>query len=76
MVRVTHWLTFIAFMALLVDGRFEIVISHPRFYWGEVGNVNTKPLFVHPHSVKPRYDPQRLQLCDAGPEWLEPVSAF
>jgi thiosulfate reductase cytochrome b subunit len=46
-VRVTHWLTFIAFVALLVTG-FEIVISHPRFYWGEVGNVNTKPLFVIP----------------------------
>jgi thiosulfate reductase cytochrome b subunit len=44
---VTHWLTFIAFVALLVTGG-EIVISHPRFYWGEVGNVNTKPLFVIP----------------------------
>lgn len=47
MVRATHWLTFIAFVALLVTGG-EIVISHPRFYWGEVGNVNTKPLFVIP----------------------------
>jgi thiosulfate reductase cytochrome b subunit len=46
-VRVTHWLTFIAFVALVVTG-FEIVISHPRFYWGEVGNVNTKPLFRIP----------------------------
>lgn len=46
-VRVTHWLTFIAFMALLVTGGL-IVISHPRFYWGEVGNVNTRPLFVIP----------------------------
>jgi thiosulfate reductase cytochrome b subunit len=46
-VRVTHWLTFIALIALLVTGG-EIVISHPRFYWGEVGNVNTKPLFALP----------------------------
>jgi thiosulfate reductase cytochrome b subunit len=46
-VRVTHWLTFVAFIALLVTG-FEIVVSHPRFYWGEVGNVNTHPLFVIP----------------------------
>ena len=46
-VRVTHWLTFVAFIALLITGG-EIVISHPRFYWGEVGNVNTKPLFVIP----------------------------
>ncbi len=43
----THWLTFIAFVALLVTGG-EIVISHPRFYWGETGNVNTRPLFVIP----------------------------
>jgi thiosulfate reductase cytochrome b subunit len=46
-VRITHWLTFVAFMALLITGG-EIVISHPRFYWGEVGNVNTQPLFVIP----------------------------
>ncbi len=45
MVRVTHWLTVIAFVALLVTG-LEIVISHPRFYWGEVGNVMTKPAFT------------------------------
>jgi thiosulfate reductase cytochrome b subunit len=43
-VRLTHWLTFIAFAALLVTG-VEIVLSHPRFYWGEEGNVNTPPLF-------------------------------
>ena len=46
-VRVTHWLTFVAFVALLVTGG-EIVISHPRFYWGETGNVNMRPLFVIP----------------------------
>jgi thiosulfate reductase cytochrome b subunit len=44
-VRITHWLTFLAFIALLVTG-IEILISHPRFYWGEVGNVNTPPLFT------------------------------
>jgi len=43
-VRLTHWLTFLCFMALLVSG-LEIVISHPRFYWGETGNVNMTPLF-------------------------------
>ncbi len=26
----------------------EILISHPRFYWGETGNVNTHPLFTLP----------------------------
>ena len=42
MVRVTHWLTTIAFLALLLSGG-EIVLSHPRFYWGETGNVNMRP---------------------------------
>ena len=37
----------IAFIALVISGG-EIVISHPRFYWGEVGNVNTRPLFTLP----------------------------
>jgi len=41
-VRITHWLTTIAFLALLVTGG-EIVLSHPRFYWGETGNVNMRP---------------------------------
>ena len=47
LVRVTHWLTVIAFLALLVTGA-ELVISHPRFYWGETGNVNIRPLFSLP----------------------------
>ena len=46
-VRVTHWLNTIAFFALLVSG-IEVVLSHPRFYWGEVGNVNTSTLFTIP----------------------------
>ncbi|HUN86575.1 MAG TPA: cytochrome b/b6 domain-containing protein [Terracidiphilus sp.] len=47
LVRVTHWLTVICFLALLITGG-EIVISHPRFYWGETGNVNMHPLFTIP----------------------------
>jgi thiosulfate reductase cytochrome b subunit len=47
LVRLTHWITVIAFFALLITGA-EIVISHPRFYWGETGNVNTHPLFTLP----------------------------
>lgn len=46
-VRVTHWITVLAFFALLISGA-EIVVSHPRFYWGEVGNVMTHPLFSLP----------------------------
>jgi thiosulfate reductase cytochrome b subunit len=44
-VRVTHGLITVSFLALLVTG-VEILISHPRFYWGETGNVNTHPLFT------------------------------
>jgi thiosulfate reductase cytochrome b subunit len=47
MVRVTHWLITLSFLALLVTG-VEILLSHPRFYWGETGNVGTKPLFTLP----------------------------
>ncbi len=46
-VRITHWLTAIAFFALLLSG-VEILLSHPRFYWGETGNVNMPPLFTIP----------------------------
>jgi len=47
LVRVTHWITTLCFFALLVTG-VEIVISHPRFYWGETGSVLTQPLFKLP----------------------------
>jgi thiosulfate reductase cytochrome b subunit len=46
-VRVTHWVTAICFFALLISGG-EIVISHPRFYWGETGNDLTPALFKIP----------------------------
>jgi thiosulfate reductase cytochrome b subunit len=47
LVRITHWITTLCFLALLVTGA-EIVISHPRFYWGETGNDLTQPLFKLP----------------------------
>ena len=47
LVRITHWITTLCFFALLVSG-IEIVISHPRFYWGETGNDLTRPLFKLP----------------------------
>jgi len=37
----------LSFFALLLTG-IEIVISHPRFYWGETGNSLTTPLFRIP----------------------------
>lgn len=46
-VRLTHWVMTASFLALLLSG-VEILISHPRFYWGETGNVNVQPLFTLP----------------------------
>src|SRR6266446_10424533 len=47
LVRITHWLTTVCVLALLLSG-IEIVISHPRFYWGETGNPMTSSLFDLP----------------------------
>ena len=47
LVRITHWITTLCFLALLVSG-IEILISHPRFYWGETGNDLTPVLFKLP----------------------------
>ncbi len=47
LVRITHWLTVLSFLALLVTGA-NLIISHPRFYWGETGNSGTTPLFKIP----------------------------
>jgi len=60
LVRVTHWLTTLCFLALLISGA-ELVISHPRFYWGEDGNSRMPALFQIPipasrASVKTGYD--------------------
>ena len=46
-VRITHWITMLCFFALLLTG-IEILISHPRFYWGETGNVMSPSLFDLP----------------------------
>jgi thiosulfate reductase cytochrome b subunit len=46
-VRITHGITAVCFFALLITGA-EIVLSHPRFYWGETGNIFTPPLFELP----------------------------
>src|ERR1044071_3813454 len=47
LVRVTHWITTLCFFALLLSG-IEIVISHPRFYWGESGSPTMPSLFDLP----------------------------
>jgi thiosulfate reductase cytochrome b subunit len=56
LVRITHWITTVCFLALLITG-VEIVISHPRFYWGETGNIWTQPLFKLPIPASRRLVP-------------------
>src|SRR6266508_5716850 len=54
-VRVTHWITTLSFLGLLVSG-IAILLAHPRLYWGETGTVGTPALidlplpFVFGHS--------------------------
>src|SRR2546426_2958830 len=46
-VRVTHWISALSFVGLLVGG-IGILLSHPRFYWGETGGLGTPSLFDLP----------------------------
>jgi thiosulfate reductase cytochrome b subunit len=46
-VRWTHWITTVCFLSLVITG-MEIVVSHPRFYWGETGNILSPALFQLP----------------------------
>ncbi|MCU1232950.1 MAG: hypothetical protein JWP63_917 [Candidatus Solibacter sp.] len=46
-VRITHWTGTLSFVALVISG-FGIILSHPRFYWGETGGVGTPSLFDLP----------------------------
>ena len=46
-VRATHWLTALLFVGIVFSG-IEILISHPRFYWGDSGHSNMEALFTIP----------------------------
>jgi thiosulfate reductase cytochrome b subunit len=46
-VRITHWIAVLSVLALLVTGA-GILISHPRLYWGETGNIGTESLIDLP----------------------------
>src|SRR5438132_4693899 len=47
LVRITHWIHAASFIALVVSG-IGILLSHPRFYWGETGGVGGPSLFDLP----------------------------
>jgi len=48
-VRVTHWVGTISFLLLVFSGG-EILMVHPRLYWGNIGNDLTPALFELPIS--------------------------
>ena len=50
LVRTTHWINFLSFLALAVSG-VAILIAHPRFYWGETGYFDTPAAFELPLRV-------------------------
>jgi thiosulfate reductase cytochrome b subunit len=39
LVRMTHWITTLSFVGLLVSG-IAILLAHPRLYWGETGGLD------------------------------------
>ena len=43
LVRLTHWIHSLSFLALVVSGT-AILLAHPRLYWGETGSVGTPSL--------------------------------
>src|SRR5207244_365611 len=47
LVRITYWIHAASFIALVVSG-IAILLSHPRFYWGETGGVGGPSLFDLP----------------------------
>jgi len=46
-VRITHWITALSFVGLLVSG-IAILIAHPRLYWGNTGALGGPSLIDLP----------------------------
>ena len=46
-VRLTHWINTLAFLALIVSGS-AILLAHPRLYWGETGGYGSTALLELP----------------------------
>jgi thiosulfate reductase cytochrome b subunit len=46
-VRITHWIAVLSIFTLIASG-IGILISHPRLYWGETGNISTPSLIDLP----------------------------
>ena len=48
-VKISHWIATLGFLLLAFTG-FEILMVHPRLYWGEVGNELTPAILEFPIS--------------------------
>jgi len=48
-VKITHWIVTLSFLFLVFTG-YEILMVHPRLYWGEAGNDLTPAAFELPIS--------------------------
>ena len=46
-VRLTHWINTLAFVALIVSGS-AVLLAHPRLYWGETGGYGSPALLELP----------------------------
>jgi hypothetical protein len=53
-VRLSHWIITVSFLTLAFTG-VEILMVHPRLYWGEVGNDLTPALLELPISRNYRH---------------------
>jgi len=47
LVRVTHWINVVVFLALTVSGG-AVLLAHPRLYWGETGAFGSPALLELP----------------------------
>ena len=47
LVRVTHWINTVSFLALVISA-FAILLAHPRLYWGESGGYGSPSLIELP----------------------------
>ena len=71
--KTSHWIVTLSFLTLAFSG-FEILMVHPRLYWGEVGNDLTPALFELPISRNHQHGGWEKQMSffdDAG----SPISA-
>jgi len=63
-VRISHWILAASVLTLAFSG-FEILMVHPRLYWGKVGNDLTPALFELPISRNYQHE-----------GWAPPVTFF